>query len=432
MHVAVDHHGPVGQTVAAQCGQRDRHVVEKAVAAREVVAGVVGPSAEVHRDVAFDGVTGRRDRPADRAAPSLHQLVRPRQPQAAFLAHRQGALADAREQAAVVDAGQLHPVHRIGLEHLLAGCEPVRDDALGEQLVLLEGKPVVRGQRKAPPVVSPDLHQGAQSIAMALPPPTIASTVVVTGASAGIGSELARELARRSYNVVLVARRTERLRALAEELRLAHGFQADVETCDLTDTSARHALVGRLGAGEREVVGVCNNAGFGTVGKFLSAGVEREQQVVRLNIEAVHHLTGAFLERMVEQGTGAILNVASTAAFQPLPGFATYAASKAFVQSFSEAVHAELGGTGVSVSCLCPGFTRTEFGDTAGAAEEERAMPDFLFTDAVDVARAGVEAMVTGRRTVIPGLMNRASMIGGRAAPRSLLLPLVRHFTGRG
>jgi short-subunit dehydrogenase len=121
--------------------------------------------------------------------------------------------------------------------------------------------------------------------------------------------------------------------------------------------------------------------------------------------------------------------VASTAAFQPLPGFATYAASKAFVQSFSEAVHAELGGTGVTVTCLCPGFTRTEFGENAQAAEEEQAMPDFLFSDAADVARAGVEAMVRGRRTVIPGLKNRLSMLGGRAAPRSLLLPLVRQVT---
>jgi short-subunit dehydrogenase len=152
---------------------------------------------------------------------------------------------------------------------------------------------------------------------------------------------------------------------------------------------------------------------------------------VRLNVDAVHHLTGAFLPRMVRDGAGAILNVASTAAYQPLPGFATYAASKAFVQSFSEAVHAELGGTGVSVTTLSPGFTHTEFGENAGAGDKEAAMPEFLFMEAPDVARLGIDAMVAGRRTAIPGLANRASMLGGRMAPRSLLLPLVRQVTGR-
>jgi short-subunit dehydrogenase len=266
---------------------------------------------------------------------------------------------------------------------------------------------------------------------MALPPSTIDTTVLITGASAGIGAELARSLARRSYNVVLVARRTERLRELAEELRLTHGIHADVEPCDLADADARRELVARLEAGERKVVGVCNNAGLGTVATLLEAGVEREQQVVRLNVEALHHLTGAFLERMVADGAGAILNVASTAAFQPLPGFATYAASKAFVQSFSEAVHAELAGTGVSVTCLCPGFTHTEFGQNAGGGDKEGMLPEFLFMEAPDVARAGVQAMVAGRRSAVPGLANRATMLGGRAAPRSLLLPLVRQVTKR-
>src|SRR5215211_3731622 len=154
---------------------------------------------------------------------------------------------------------------------------------------------------------------------MALPPPSLDSTVVVTGASAGIGTELARELARRGYNLVLVARREARMRGLAEELRLTHGVGGDVETCDLTDAGARRELVARLLAGERDVVGVCNNAGFGTVATLVKSDIEREQQVVRLNVEAVHHLTGAFLPRMVERGGGAILNVASTAAFQPLP-----------------------------------------------------------------------------------------------------------------
>jgi uncharacterized protein len=266
---------------------------------------------------------------------------------------------------------------------------------------------------------------------MALPPPTIDTTVLVTGASAGIGAELARELARRSYNVALVARRADPMQGLAEELRLSHGVHADVEPCDLGLEAARRELVERLEQGPRKVVGVCNNAGLGTVATLLEAGVEREQQVVRLNIEAVHHLTGAFLPRMVHDGAGAILNVASTAAFQPLPGFATYAASKAFVQSFSEAVHEELRGTGVSVTCLFPGFTHTEFGANAGASDKERRLPELLWMHAPDVARTGVEAMAAGRRTAIPGLRNRAAMLGGRAMPRTVLLPLVRQFTRR-
>jgi uncharacterized protein len=264
---------------------------------------------------------------------------------------------------------------------------------------------------------------------MALPPPTLDDTVVVTGASAGIGTELARELARRNYNLVLVARREERLRELADELRLSHGVHADVETCDLTDAAARRELVARLQAGEREVIGVCNNAGFGTVTSLVKADLEREQQIVRLNVEAVHYLTGAFLPRMAERGAGAILNVASTAAFQPLPGFATYAASKAFVQSLSEAVHEELRGTGVSVTCVFPGFTHTEFVDNAGPGVKASTIPEIFWMEAPDVARTGIEAMVAGRRTAIPGIKNRAAMLGGRMTPRTVLLPLVRQVT---
>ena len=175
------------------------------------------------------------------------------------------------------------------------------------------------------------------------------------------------------------------------------------------------------------MAGVCNNAGLGTIGTLLESGVEREQQVVRLNVDAVHHLTGAFLPGMVERGAGAILNVASIAAFQPLPGFATYAASKAFVQSFSEAVHAELAGTGVSVTVALPRASPTpSSARTRARGKQEQALPEILFQDPPAVARSGIEAMIAGRRTAIPGLHNRASMLGGRLAPRSLLLPVVR------
>ena len=256
---------------------------------------------------------------------------------------------------------------------------------------------------------------------MALPPPTNGSTILVTGASAGIGAELARGLAARGYGVTLVARREERLRALADEL----GSGAEVAACDLSDAAARQALVAGL---ERQVLGVCNNAGFGSLGRFAELDAERELRLVRVNVEAVVELTRAFLPGMIEAGAGAVLNVASIAAYQPLPGFAAYAASKAFVQSFSEAVHEELAGTGVSVTCLSPGFTHTEFGAAAGS---EGSLPGFVYGDASDVAEAGIEAMLAGRRSAIPGLANRASMLGGRVAPRSLLLPLVRQVTDR-
>ena len=256
---------------------------------------------------------------------------------------------------------------------------------------------------------------------MALPPPTNGSTILVTGASAGIGAELARGLAARGYGVTLVARREERLRALADEL----GSGAEVAPCDLADAAARGALVAGL---ERQVTGVCNNAGFGSVGRFAELDAERELRLVRVNVEAVVELTRAFLPGMLEAGAGAVLNVASIAAYQPLPGFGADAGRKAFVQSFSEAVHEELAGTGVSVTCLSPGFTHTEFEAAAGS---EGSLPGFIYGDASDVAEAGIEAMLAGRRSAIPGLANRASMLGGRVAPRSLLLPLVRQVTDR-
>ncbi|HYH90211.1 MAG TPA: SDR family oxidoreductase [Solirubrobacteraceae bacterium] len=261
---------------------------------------------------------------------------------------------------------------------------------------------------------------------MALPAPSYGSTIVITGASSGIGADLARQLAERGYNLTLVARRRERMEQLADELREAHDVHVDVETCDLGDTKARAQLTGRLRAGEREVVGLCNNAGFGNLGNFLDHDLEQETDVVRLNVEAVHELTGAFLPRMVEQGAGAVLNVASTAAFQPLPGFATYAASKAFVHSFSEAVHSELSGTGVSVTSLCPGFTRTEFEEAAGAEDAASKLPGFTWMESDVVARQAIEGMLAGKRTVVPGVLNKAVSTSGRYVPRTVLLPLVK------
>ena len=262
---------------------------------------------------------------------------------------------------------------------------------------------------------------------MSLPEPHPDHTVVVTGASAGIGAELARELARRGHGLTLVARRRERLEALADELSGEHGVHVDVEPADLADSEDRTRLILKVGQG-RDVAGVCNNAGYGTVGRFADLPLEREVGEVRLNVEALVELTGAFLPHMVERGTGAVLNVASTASFQPIPGMAVYAATKAFVRSFSEATHAELSGTGVSITTLCPGFTETEFAATAGAGSFESKFPSFIVLNAADVAREAVDGMEHGSRSVVPGVLHQAHAFASRFVPNTVLLPIAKRI----
>ena len=265
---------------------------------------------------------------------------------------------------------------------------------------------------------------------MSLPQPTSDDTVVITGASSGIGSELARRLAARGHGVTLVARRAERLEELASELRDEHAARVDVMPCDLADAPARSRLVAAVREGGGSVVGVCNNAGYGSYGKFQRQPLEREQEMVRLNVEALHELSGAFLGPMIERGAGAILNVASIAAFQPSAGFATYAGTKAFVQTFSESLSADLAGTGVSCTVVCPGPVPTEFSDVAGTARFERLLPGFMSVSAEDVAKQAVDGMIAGRRSVVPGMPVKAIAVAGRYVPRTLLLPLSRRSGG--
>lgn len=265
---------------------------------------------------------------------------------------------------------------------------------------------------------------------MALPAPSPDATVLVTGASSGIGAQIARRLADLGHGVTLVARRADRLQQLADELHRATGLTAAVEACDLGDDAARAALIARVGGSEVHVCGVVNNAGFGTYGRFDGLPLEREQAMVRLNVLALHELTGAFLWPMVQRGAGAVLNVASVAAFQPLPGFATYAATKAFVQSFSESLHAELAGTGVSVTTLSPGPVATEFGHVAGVGKMEDMAPGGRAVSAEDVAAAAVRGMLHGRRSVVPGVATKGMVLGGRLVPRSLLLPAAKRAAG--
>ena len=262
---------------------------------------------------------------------------------------------------------------------------------------------------------------------MSLSQPHPQGTVLITGASAGIGAELARQLAGRGYNLTLVARRIDRLDDLAAEIERT-GVTVDCRKADLSNQAQRTRLVNSLRDGDLRVDAVCNNAGFSTFGKFQDLPQDRESEQLRVNVVAVHELTAAFLPAMVQRGAGAILNLASLAGFQPLPTQATYAASKAFVVSFSEAVHADLNGTGVSCTALCPGPVRSEFFEAAGKESVEENAPSFVWVTARDAARAGIDGMVKGKRIVYPALKHQAAGIAGRLAPRSLLLPLADRF----
>ena len=259
---------------------------------------------------------------------------------------------------------------------------------------------------------------------MALPAPRPESTCLVTGASSGIGADLARSLARRGHGVVLVARRVELLERLADELTDAQGIRAEVLSCDLGDADARAQMVERIADLGLTVDVLVNNAGFGSGGRFVELDREREVEMVRVNAEAVVDLCGRYVPEMVRAGEGAVLNVASIAGFQPLPRQATYAATKAFVVSFTDALHAELHGTGVTVTCLCPGPVETEFSDTAGIGEAAEGTPSFIWTQSDEVAEDGVKGLERGKRQAIPGALNRASAMGGQHVPRGIFLRL--------
>jgi short-subunit dehydrogenase len=261
---------------------------------------------------------------------------------------------------------------------------------------------------------------------MALPLPAPDRTALVTGASSGIGTELARELARRGQNVTLVARTESKLRELADELA-AIGVRADVLPADLSDRAARAELPERVAANGMVVSILVNNAGLSTVGPVHRSDPDAEMHMVEVDVVAVVDLCSRFLPGMVERRTGAVLNVASTAAFQPLPGQAGYGAGKAFVLSYTRSIGGELRGTGVTATALCPGPVHTNFGETAGISAEdaESSLPSFMWESAEAVARTGVDAMAAGRPVAIPGPANRvaAALVG--LVPKQLLVPVL-------
>jgi len=267
---------------------------------------------------------------------------------------------------------------------------------------------------------------------MTLPPPSESSTALVTGASAGIGAEIARQLASRGHGLTLVARRDERLRELAAELAETHGVRAEVIAADLGSAAERDRVATQVSELGLTVEILVNNAGFGDSGEVASTDRDRLVTMVRLNCEALLDLQARFTPGMVERGRGAVINVASTAAFQPIPGTATYAATKAFVLSLTEATHAELGGTGVTATALCPGPVKTEFAEVAGVGGAEENLPGVFWTSVEDVARAAVEGADAGKRVVVPGLMNRAGALTGQHSPRMFILPFAKRLWHQG
>src|SRR5215212_12000271 len=261
---------------------------------------------------------------------------------------------------------------------------------------------------------------------MALPSPSAGVTALVTGASSGIGADIARQLADRGHGVTLVARRVDRLTALAEEIESKLHVRTDAIGCDLSDATARNSLVAEIRARGLDVSILVNNAGFGSAGDFQDLDLESELQMVRTNVEAVVHLCGEYIPGMTERGEGAVLNVASTAAFQPLPRQGTYSASKAFVLSFTEVLSSDLKTTGVTATALCPGPVKTEFMEQHPGFDV--SSPDFVWMSSADCANAAVKGLERGKRVVVPGVGNRIGTLAGQHAPRSVLLAAARRF----
>ncbi len=261
---------------------------------------------------------------------------------------------------------------------------------------------------------------------MAIPAPAPGAAVFITGASSGIGREFARQFAARGHDLVLVARREERLEAVAAELRAMHGIRAEALSCDLVVPEQRHALPDRVAGLGLRVDVLVNNAGFATGGSFHTSDYQAEIDQVRLLCEGYVALTHQFLPAMVRRRSGCVINVASTAGFQPLPHSAGYGAAKAHAVTFTEAVHAEVRRHGVTVTALCPGPVRTEFFEKTDHPVER--LPGIAWIDADQCVREGIDGAARGRRVVVPGAQVRAGTPVLRFAPRFVSLPLVERL----
>ena len=237
---------------------------------------------------------------------------------------------------------------------------------------------------------------------------------LITGASAGLGVEFARQLSKRGHRLVLAARRKDRLEALAKELG-----NARATAIDLSKSGSAAKLLADLEAAGEQVEILVNNAGFGLIGRFAELDAKRERQMIDLNVGTLTDLCRAVAPALIKRKSGRILNVASTAAFQPGPNMAVYFATKAYVLSFTEALHEELKPHGVHVSALCPGPTRTEFGEVAGFGGN--GMFDRVAMESPEVVAAGLDGLDRNRAVVVPGLANKIGAASTRFAPRSVV-----------
>ena len=261
----------------------------------------------------------------------------------------------------------------------------------------------------------------------AKPRPAKSGTALVTGASSGIGEALARELARRGFDLVLVARRADKLQALAESLAADGGVRTMALPCDLTQPDTAAALAASLDTARVEIDLLVNNAGVLFHGPFARQPPAQHRALVELNVLGLTQMLAQFVPPMVARGRGRVLNVASIAAFQPVPMLATYAATKAFVLSITESLAEELKDSGVTVTALCPGITDTPMLSAAQRASRElQQLPGVLVGSAEPVAREGVDACLAGEVIRVPGALNQLTTVAGRALPRWL----VRRLSG--
>jgi uncharacterized protein len=247
------------------------------------------------------------------------------------------------------------------------------------------------------------------------------ASALVTGASSGIGEAMAHELGRAGIPTVLVARRRDRLQEIADRY---DGFE--VIEADLTTRSGQATVTARITNAARPVDLVVNNAGFGTSGSFHELDVERVTDEIELNVVALTRLSSAALSAMVGRGRGWLLNVSSVVSFQSAPDLAVYAATKAYVTSFTESIHAELKGTGVVATALCPGLTKTEFQSVSSTESYVDRMPDFMWSSAEEVARTGLRDTAAGKVVSVPGAMYKATVALSGVTPR----PLSRFVAG--
>ena len=242
-------------------------------------------------------------------------------------------------------------------------------------------------------------------------------TALVTGASSGIGADFAHQLAAEGLDVVLVARRADRLEQQRAEIESRYKVRCTTLAKDLSQPGAAAAVFAETEAKGMTIDWLINNAGFGTNGRFTELPLEREIEEINLNITALVALARLYLPGMVARGRGYVVNLGSVGSFVPTPYMAVYSATKAFILSFSEAISAEVSGKGVKVLALCPGATKTEFQQVAGVSEN---VPEFTYMTSEAVVRQAIAAVKSGKRTLVPGWMNKIMIGSMRVTPRSL------------